>query len=84
MLSCDEQDINDEDQGDINLPTEALNQQKPKGLPYHCLQIKLGVPLMIIRNLCPIRGIANGTRVVPTKISKYMIIVTIISGKNKE
>jgi hypothetical protein len=49
---------------DANLPVEFLNSLNITGLPQHKLQLISGMALMLIRNIDPLRGLCNGTRLV--------------------
>ena len=42
--------------------TEYLNTLKPNGFPQHILELKPGMPLMLLRNINPRQGLCNGTR----------------------
>ena len=42
--------------------TEYLNTLKPNGFPQHILDLKPGMPLMLLRNMNPRQGLCNGTR----------------------
>ena len=44
--------------------TEYLNTLKPNGFPQHMLDIKPGMPLMLLRNINPRQGLCNGTRLI--------------------
>ena len=43
-------------------PVELLNTLLPSGLPPHKLVLKVGAPIVFIRNLNRDQGIMNGTR----------------------
>ena len=43
-------------------PTEYLNSLDPPRLPPFKLEIKVGSPIMLLRNLAPKEGQCNGTR----------------------
>ena len=48
----------------IRFNTEYLNSLQPNGFPPHKLMLKPGMPLMLLRNLCPRQGLCNGTKLV--------------------
>ncbi|KAI3879717.1 hypothetical protein MKX03_028415 [Papaver bracteatum] len=60
---------------------EYMNSQKISGVPNHVLRLKIGVPVILMRNLNPSAGICNGTRLVVTKIGIRMLEAQIITGK---
>ncbi|XP_025685681.1 uncharacterized protein [Arachis hypogaea] len=43
---------------------EFLNQIRCSGLPNHSLKLKIGVPIILLRNIDPAGGLCNGTRLV--------------------
>lgn len=45
-------------------PIEFINQLEFNGVPSHALALKLGTPVMLHRNLNPVVGLCNGTRLI--------------------
>ncbi|KAL8124324.1 hypothetical protein AgCh_012103 [Apium graveolens] len=49
----------------LNEDVDAINIEVLKlspGVPNHVLQLKVGSPIILLRNICPARGLCNGTR----------------------
>lgn len=64
-------------------PTEFLNTLQLGGLADHRLQLKIGVPIMLLRNLNPSKGLCNGTRLIVTQLTRRVIEGVIITGNAK-
>ena len=64
----------------LRYSTEFLNQYEEGGFPPHELNLKLGMPIMILRNLCPSAGICNGTRLIIREMKSRVIEAEIIAG----
>ena len=54
-------------------PIEFLNKLEPSGLPPHELRIKIGAPIMLIRNLDLKNGHCNGVRYIVKRITAFHI-----------
>ncbi|KAL6558730.1 hypothetical protein OROMI_019080 [Orobanche minor] len=63
-------------------PTDFLNSIKCSGIPNHVLKLKVGVPVMLIRNMDQSSGLCNGTRLVVTQLGDHIIEAKILSGNN--
>jgi ATP-dependent DNA helicase PIF1 len=66
---------------DVHTP-EFLNTINSSGLPNHKIRLKVGVPIMLMRNMNQSLGMCNGTRLIVTKMGKYVIEGKVISGSN--
>ncbi|XP_021995589.1 uncharacterized protein LOC110892748 [Helianthus annuus] len=77
---CPTKDAN-VDQQKIYSP-DVLNGLKVSGLPNHRLVLKVGVPIMLLRNIDQRNGLCNGTRLKVTKLYSRVIEAEIISGGN--
>ncbi|XP_058726301.1 uncharacterized protein LOC131597634 [Vicia villosa] len=83
-LSSDSVDTTD---GDGNesfdvLTPEFLNALQTSGVPNHKIKLKIGTPIMLLRNIDQAEGLCNGTRLIVTKLADHVIEAKIISGKN--
>ncbi|MGH7240114.1 MAG: hypothetical protein ACREHG_08625 [Candidatus Saccharimonadales bacterium] len=61
-------------------PVEFLASINDSGLPLTKLELKIGCPLMILRNLDPKCGLCNGTRAILTRKSGRVLEVRILTG----
>ncbi|XP_026410263.1 ATP-dependent DNA helicase PIF7-like [Papaver somniferum] len=73
--------IRDDHGRDSRFTTEFLNNLNPPGSPPFKLDIKVGCPVMLLRNLAPKEGLCNGTRLVVTRCRRYVIEAKIITGE---
>uniref|UniRef100_A0A6N2NFB7 ATP-dependent DNA helicase n=1 Tax=Salix viminalis TaxID=40686 RepID=A0A6N2NFB7_SALVM len=63
-------------------PIEYINQLEFNGIPSHELALKIGTPVMLLRNISPSIGLCNGTRLIITQLSSKVIQAQIITGSN--
>lgn len=63
-------------------PPEFLHQLQPNGFPPYELEVKLHMPIIILRNINKNLGICNGTRAIVIGIKPNTIMVRIISGRS--
>ena len=72
--------INESGYQDDSVPKEYLNMINLSGLPRHSITIKIGCPIILLRNLDRTAGLCNGTRLIVTAFGKRVIEVKIVSG----
>ncbi|XP_031106347.1 ATP-dependent DNA helicase PIF1-like [Ipomoea triloba] len=81
-LSCDsvcKADTNDNMLAEVHT-TEFLNSLKCSGVPNHSLSLKVGSPIMLLRNIDHSIGLCNGTRLIVTKLGNHVIEAKILGG----
>ncbi|KAF7812780.1 putative nuclease HARBI1 [Senna tora] len=61
--------------------TKFLNTISGSGLPYHELKLKVGAPIMLLRNIDRSLELCNGTRLIVSRMCDHVIEATIVSGK---
>jgi len=62
--------------------SEYLNTINLSSLPPHELKLKVGAPVILLRNLSPSTGLCNGTRLKVIRISQRVIECEILAGKH--
>jgi len=72
----------DEQDATTLLPEEFLNTLTPQGLPPHKLSLKVGCPILLLRNLNKAMGLANGTRLIVTDLRHHTIKAQIVTQGN--
>ncbi|XP_076915822.1 uncharacterized protein LOC143575300 [Bidens hawaiensis] len=61
---------------------DLLNGLKMSGMPNHRLVIKVGVPIMLSRNINHKKGLCNGTRLQVVSLGRRVIEAKVVSGTN--
>ncbi|XP_058751157.1 uncharacterized protein LOC131624213 [Vicia villosa] len=79
--TVDRSEIHDTNVVDILTP-EFLSSLTTSGLPNHHISLKVGTPVMLMRNIDQSEGLCNGTRVMVTKMANHVIEAKIMAGKN--
>jgi len=62
-------------------PVEYLNSLNLGGLPPHKLILKVGAPIMLLRNMDPVRGHCNGTHYILRAVTQCNIDAQIASDE---
>ncbi|KHJ93596.1 hypothetical protein OESDEN_06491 [Oesophagostomum dentatum] len=73
----------DEHEDEDLYPSEFLNSLSPAGLPLHCLKLKEGAVVLLLRNLDVKNGLCNGTRLIATHFGRYVLGCRFASGQRK-
>lgn len=69
-----------DDQFEDPMSIDVLNAFDANGFPCHRLFLKVGQPVMVIRNLSVAQGICNGTRLIILLISNHLLRCKILTG----
>ena len=80
LYSADALESQDE-QIQLSYPVEYLNSINCGGIPPHHLKLKVGCPIMLLRNLDSSNGLCNGTRLLCLNIQPRIITAKIVTGK---
>ncbi|KAK9053943.1 hypothetical protein SSX86_025018 [Deinandra increscens subsp. villosa] len=78
---CKSDDVEENAATNIYSP-DFLNGLQFSGLPSHRLVLKIGSPVMLLRNLDQKNGLCNGTRLQIVALGKRIIEAEVISGSN--
>jgi len=62
-------------------PSEFLNTLEVSGMPSHKLLLKIGAPVILLRNLDPLAWLCNGTRLIVRQFTMRVVEVEIITEK---
>lgn len=80
-IHCHSADATINNDNSTRFPTEYLNTLSVNGIPPHHLIMKIGCPLMLIRNIDQKNGLCNGTRLILESINGQMLKCSIAGGK---
>jgi len=79
--SVDTAEFANEGEGYGEMPAvEVLNSFQPASLPLSRLRLKIGAPIMLLRNLAPREGLCNGTRLSIVRLGRRCIQARILGG----
>jgi len=84
FLSADSVESSGSDENACNFPVEFLNTLNISAFPAHRLEIKVGCPIVLLRNICSAQGLCNGTRLIVTNLSRRLITARILNGSQKK
>ncbi|XP_010507012.1 PREDICTED: ATP-dependent DNA helicase PIF1-like [Camelina sativa] len=62
------------------LTPDFLNSLKVSGVPNHKIRLKVGCPVMLLRNIDPRGGLMNGTRLQITQLAEFVLEAIVITG----
>ena len=65
-----------------DIPEDFLRSLEPSSLPLSQLKMKIGCPLMLLRNLDPAKGLCNGTRMILLQAYPRLLEVMIIGNEH--
>lgn len=68
---------------DLLFPPEVLHSISINNFPDHEIVLKVGVPVMLLRNMNQSLGLCNGTRLLVTRIGERLFEGEVLTGSNK-
>jgi hypothetical protein len=68
--------------GILMYPVEYLNSINCSGLPLAKLALKIGCPIMVLRNINPGEGVCNGSRGILTRATSRVLEVRLLTGEH--
>jgi ATP-dependent DNA helicase PIF1 len=67
----------------LGFPQEYLNSLTIPGLPLHDLRLKVGAPIILLRNLDAAAGLCNGTRLLLLQVGRRCLQARILMGDHR-
>ncbi len=61
-------------------PPEFLNTLTVSGMPPHLLELKEGMPVMLLLNMDPSNGLVYGTRLIVRAMGRYILDCEVTGG----
>ena len=49
-------------------------------MPNHNIKLKIGAPIIILRNLDQSKGLCKGTKLIITRMENHVIVARVITG----
>jgi hypothetical protein len=80
LYALDRADVNDQEDRVHHIPAEVLRAQGLGSVPPGELKVKLGCPVILLRNLNVWRGLCNSTRLTLTGIRRRVLQVRLPNG----
>ncbi|GAA0157315.1 DNA helicase [Lithospermum erythrorhizon] len=60
---------------------DYLNSLEPRGLPQHRLVLKTNCPVVLLRNINPVEGLCNVTRLICKTLKQNVVVAVIANGQ---
>ncbi|KAF1876525.1 hypothetical protein Lal_00021239 [Lupinus albus] len=79
--SVDMSDVSDIEVVNVLTP-EFLSKLSTSSIPNHKIKLKIGTPIMLLRNLDLSEGLCNGIRLIVTQMANHVLEAKIMSDKN--
>jgi len=67
---------------DLLYPVKFINQLNFNNVSSYALSLKIETPIILLRNINPLAGLCNGTRLIVTQLVERVIEAQIITGSN--